>query len=46
MNTNYRDGGLLTDVYVMGVNMTEYTKSGDTIIKSVGDGIFVLQKPA
>jgi len=43
MNTNSRDGGLLTDVYV---NMPEYTVSGDMIIKSVSDGISVIQNPA
>ena len=46
MNTNYKDGGLLTNVYVMGVNMAEYTVSGDMIIKSVGDGISMLQNLA
>lgn len=46
MNTNYRDGDLLTDVYVIGVNMAEYTISGDMITKSLADEIFMLQKPA
>lgn len=36
MNTNYTDGGLFTDVYIIGVNMAEYTVSGDMGIKSVG----------
>lgn len=45
MNTNYTDGGLLTDICLMRINMAVYTISRDDIIKSIDYGISMLQNP-
>lgn len=45
MNTNYTDGGLLTDICLMRINMAVYTISRDVIIKSIDYGISMLQNP-
>lgn len=46
MNISYTDGCLLTDVYLMRVNVAEYKISEDMIIKSIGDGFSMIQTPA
>lgn len=45
MNTNYTDGGLLTDICLVGINMAGYTINRDMIIKSIDYGISTLQNP-